>query len=249
MFGGGGGWSLNNVVQETTQGRSRVNNLYAPKDLTKSFLGWGDEQIEEIRSIGLGGLLEIDFIPTTNRDYCQWIYQRIDTVNSYLRVGKTEAVCMDEIAVSRILGTRFRGSRKMNRDDSRPSEQHLRQARRLLGMLDANDEVTVSDLLVVLNKGCSEPITDEERVRTKVGFVMLCCAVFFSARGSHGSVACEAYEAVVDHEHFNEINWGRYVLDEIMDCARSVQYAVRTNKARFSISGCMLFLQVSTLTG
>jgi hypothetical protein len=116
-------------------------------------------------------------------------------------------------------------------------------------MLDANDEVTVSDLLVVLNKGCSEPITDEERVRTKVGFVMLCCAVFFSARGSRGSVPCEAYEAVVDHEHLNEINWGSYVLDEIMDCARSVQYAVRTNNAWFSISGCMLFLQVSTLTG
>jgi hypothetical protein len=75
---------------------------------------------------------------------------------------------------------------------------------------------------------------------------MLSCAVFFSARGSRVSVPCEAYEAVMDHEHLGDINWGRYVLDEIMDCARAVQYAVRTNKSRFSISGCMLYLQVGT---
>jgi hypothetical protein len=49
---------------------------------------------------------------------------------------------------------------------------------------------------------------------------------------------------VKDPGVLNRLNWGKYVVDEILIGAEAVQKAINQGRKRFNVYGCLLFLQV-----
>jgi hypothetical protein len=54
----------------------------------------------------------------------------------------------------------------------------------------------------------------------------------------------DGYDMVRDPALLNQINWGKYILDEIYSGAKQVQAAIEKGRNRFNVYGCLLFLQV-----
>jgi hypothetical protein len=65
-------------------------------------------------------------------------------------------------------------------------------------------------------------MTEQEKKKVKVGFVMLCCTVFFSPRNKRYVVPRDGYEMVKDPSVLHQINWGKYILNEMYSGAKLV---------------------------
>jgi hypothetical protein len=218
-----------------------------PKDIFKAISEWDDKKRSLIVEIGLAGILEIDNILFVNRDFSQWLLQRIDSAKGVLKLGRNETVYLSELHVSWILGIRYGGSIDLTRTDGHPSCDQIKECRRVLGIDGSSEEITVNELLSVLMQRFSSPMTEDEKIKVKVGFVMLCCTVFFSPRNKRYVVPKDGYDMVRDPALLNQINWGKYILDEIYSGAKQVQAAIDKGRNRFNVYGCLLFLQVQNI--
>jgi hypothetical protein len=197
-----------------------------------------------IVDIGLGGILEIDNILFVNRDFSQWLLQRVDCSKAVLKIGENGTVSLTQLQVSSILGIRYGGSVEIKRGEGSPTMDEIRNCRTFLGIEGSSEEITVTELVAVLMDKCSSPITDSDRIRLQVGFVMLCCIVFFSRRNKRYVIPKDGYEMVKDPGVLNRLNWGKYVVDEILIGDEAVQKAINQGRKRFNVYGCLLFLQV-----
>ena len=143
-------------------------------------------------------------------------------------------MAINEIQVSRVLGTRYGGSVTISREDGSPSLQLVQYTRSLLCIekdgLENTKEVTVAELIEVLRRQCSIPMLTAEEMMTKVAIVMLCTAVFFCPRESRTSIPLDAYKMVNDPYVLHKLNWGEYIVAEIFDGAKKVHHSVRTGK-------------------
>jgi hypothetical protein len=146
--------------------------------------------------------------------------------------------------VSCILGIRYGGAVDLTRSDGHPSQEQIQKCRFYLGIGGSSEEITVIELASVLMQKCSSPMSASEKIRLKVAYVMLCCTVFFSPRNKRYLVPKDGYEMVIDPSLLNQINWGKYVIDEIINGAKLVQKAIELGRKTFHVYGCLLFLQV-----
>jgi hypothetical protein len=155
-----------------------VNSCFAPKDLFKATSEWNEEQRSVVVELGLSGLLELDNILFVNRDFSQWLLQRVDTQKGVLKIGRNEFIYLSQLQVSSILGIRYGGAIDITRSDGHPTSKQIQKCRFYLGIGGSSEEITVTELVSVLMKKYSSTLTEADKTRLKVGYVMLCCTVF-----------------------------------------------------------------------
>jgi hypothetical protein len=137
-------WVEDDVLLLCKDGRSTVNSFFAPKDIFKAVSSWDEETRSLIVEIGLGGILDIDNIMFVNRDFSQWLLQRVDSNKGVLKIGINETVNLSEIHVSWILGIRYGGSIELTRCDGHPDVDQIEHCRSVLGIDGSTNEITVN---------------------------------------------------------------------------------------------------------
>jgi hypothetical protein len=81
-------------------------------------------------------------------------------------------------------------------------------------------------------------------MQTKVAFTMLVCSVYFSPRSSKKNITGDAYEMVMELDEIGELNFEKFVYEELMEGAKKVQLCGTESQKKFWIYGCLLWLQV-----
>jgi hypothetical protein len=87
-------------------------------------------------------------------------------------------------------------------------------------------------------------MTEEQILQTKVAFTMLVCSVYFSPRSSKKNITGDAYEMVMEPDQIADLNFEKFVYEELMEGAKKVQLCGTESRKKFWIYGCLLWLQV-----
>jgi hypothetical protein len=164
-----------------------------------------------------------------------------------LRLGHGEAASITEESVCFTLGIRLGGKTQIRRLRSRPRRSQLKAARRNIGARDSLEIITVRELIDILQRPLvNDVISRKEIINIQCSFVMLCCAVFFSPRQERSHVPKEAYEAVRLRDRLCDLDFGQYIVSELLEGAKRLQLDAEGRKGKTWVYGCLIYLQVDT---
>uniref|UniRef100_A0A8I6YS37 Uncharacterized protein n=1 Tax=Hordeum vulgare subsp. vulgare TaxID=112509 RepID=A0A8I6YS37_HORVV len=220
-----------------------VDSCFAPKDVYEVSGYLTDEQKALIVYIGLGGMLDVDNITHVDREFSWHLLLNVDLERATLKIDETVVYAFNEVDIHNILGIALGGDIEIECKNASPTVDQLASIRSALGLAEAFLYVTTSDLKLALKRPCQTPLSDEYRVRTIIGFAMLCMATCFSPREKRSMVPAEAYEICMDHSNLHRVNWGKYIFTELIRVAARCQQLLLEGKAPH-VYGCPLVLQV-----
>lgn len=221
-----------------------VESCFAPKDVYEVVAHFTDEQRAAIVEIGLGGMLEVDNITHVDREFCWHLFQNLDLERGALKIDDNVYVTFNEVDIHNILGTALGGEIEIENDYASPTVDQICKIRSILGLSESCLYVSVADLKWALKNACETPFSDADKIRTQVGFAMLCIATCFSPREKRTTVPAEAYEICMDPSSLHRVNWGKYVHSELFRAAARSQELARQGKNPH-LYGCPIVLQVS----
>ncbi|KAE8767616.1 hypothetical protein D1007_60990 [Hordeum vulgare] len=220
-----------------------VDSCFAPKDVYEVSGYLTDEQKALIVYIGLGGMLDVDNITHVDREFSWHLLLNVDLERATLKIDETVVYAFNEVDIHNILGIALGGDIEIECKNASPTVDQLASIRSALGLAEAFLYVTTSDLKLALKRPCQTPLSDQYRVRTIIGFAMLCMATCFSPREKRSMVPAEAYEICMDHSNLHRVNWGKYIFTELIRVAARCQQLLLEGKAPH-VYGCPLVLQV-----
>jgi hypothetical protein len=193
------------------------------KALEQATLGWSHQRKQVVIDIGLPGTLQLGKVKKSSRHFTEWLLKRVDTEKSELRIGVKETVAIVENEFGPMLRIRSGGTKIVKRGAERPTTDQIKLVRELLGMPKYKFGITVSELIGKLQESVDDPMIETQIMQTKVAYTMLVCAVFFSPRSSKKNIHGDAYEMVMEPDLISELNFHKYVYDELLLGAKKVQ--------------------------
>ncbi|KAF7017496.1 unnamed protein product [Triticum aestivum] len=222
--------------------RSAVDSSFAPKDVYEVAALFSDAQRDAVGEIGLVGMLEVANITHVDREYCWSLFLDVDLKRGALKIDDDVYVTFNEVDIHNILGIALGGDILIEKRNVPPSPAQVTQIREYLGLCPSSFYVTIGDIRWALKKPCQNPFSEADKIRTQVGFAMLCMASCFSPRENRQTVPTEAYAICMDPANLHRVNWGRYVHSELIGGAEKVHEIHREGK-RPQLYGCPLVLQ------
>jgi hypothetical protein len=189
-------------------------------------------------------MLETGKVKKTSREWTEWLLKRVDTERSELRIGVKETVAISESEFGPMLGIRSGGRKIIVRGPERPNEHQISVVRGYLGLPDHKLGISLGGLVGKLQEPVDDPMTEVQIMQTKVAYTMLVCAVYLSPRTSKKNIPGDAYEMVMDPDQIEELNFEKFVYEDLMEGARKVQLCGTESRKKFWIYGCLLWLQV-----
>lgn len=178
-----GGWQDEDIL---IGDKTTIYSSYAQKDLVDVLSTLTEEQKNILRSIGLGGLLEMNRMGKNDKIHYQWLLQRFDTTDCTLKIGMNNKVQFGENEICSLLAIRRGGVKEVQKNSGKPTQK-------LLGLDFGRKVITTAELLVALKRPVHSPMTDDEYKKTSVALVMLACTFFLSPTQRRHSVPRDAY--------------------------------------------------------
>nr|CAB3477214.1 unnamed protein product [Digitaria exilis] len=225
-----------------------------------------DEQEEVVRSMGFEGVLHLSRYSKLDRHFSAWLCNQLVVATApasasaparvpiSLADGAGADVPVTARDVSEVLGVP-NGERPV--EVARNPADKGRDAaavRRALG-LDPGEAPTLQAAEAIVARRNKDaplaqgPMTQAERDAFVVAFLLLVVEHFF-APGSvnrRGRVNEEVFHALANPSEVHLYDWAEYALEEFRRCAGRVREQVTSKSSKIALSGCLLFLQFSTV--
>ncbi|XP_044460135.1 uncharacterized protein [Triticum aestivum] len=161
---------------------------------------------------------------------------------SALKIEEGVYVTFNVIDIHNILGTPIGGEIDIENTYAAPTSDQIKKIRGMLDLEDLPLYLTPADLRWALKKPCQNPFSEEDRVRTQIGFSMLCISTCFSPRDKRTTIPGEAYEICMDPSNLHKVNWGKYIDSELLRTATRCKKLLRERRTPH-VYGCVLVLQ------
>jgi hypothetical protein len=201
-----------------------------------------EKKRELVKSIGFGGLLELNQINKVSRRFTIWLLSRLDPENRTIEVDGEIQVEMVDFDVHRILGIPCgpHPVAPMKTDDAKAKKMFLMQ------LIGANANETNSLLAAgrVVAMEYGENMDQKQCDNFKVAFVIFVIGHLLAPISKNNVVNSSFWGALIVPDNISRYNWCEYVLDHLVEAAVKVQTDIRSKKKISNITGCSILLQV-----
>ncbi|XP_037470475.1 uncharacterized protein LOC119343816 [Triticum dicoccoides] len=179
-----------------------------------------------IRNLGIAGVEWINKMVHTDLNHSAWLMLNVMPDDRALRIGVDDCDIVDitEAAAANITGNRMGGSKTIPVSEGAPSQSEIKAVRSILKLYGVTEEITISELVALLlgeSKKWVE-LNYEGAARTERAFAMLYLSIALGPVERKCCVNRNSYMMVILHPDLNDVNWGKYAVDEIISGARKL---------------------------
>uniref|UniRef100_M8CCC4 Uncharacterized protein n=1 Tax=Aegilops tauschii TaxID=37682 RepID=M8CCC4_AEGTA len=180
----------------------------------------------KLRKLGIEGVEWINKMVHTDLNHSAWLMLNVMPDERALRIGVDDCdiVHIREAATANITRNRMGGSINIPVCEGAPSHSEIKVVRSILKLYDVTEEITVSELVALLlgesKKGLE--LDEEGASRTERSFAMLYLSIALGPVEKKCCVNRSSYMMVILYPDLKDVNWGKYVVDEIISGARKL---------------------------
>ncbi|CAL4905327.1 unnamed protein product [Urochloa decumbens] len=192
-----------------------------------------------VRSIGFGTLLDMPQINRVNRKFSLWLLTKTSWENSCIQAGDEVKINICAADIERIIGLPATGKDvvSLTKDEKMDFiEKYLYFLGDEHSILGRADSFVRADLPEELNK--------QTRDQFKIAFVIFIMGRFLAPTVDFYVGNWDFWSALVQPDDIGNFNWSGYVLGQLLDAARVIEWAPIYNNNISAITGCPLLLQI-----
>ncbi|CAN6198284.1 unnamed protein product [Urochloa humidicola] len=202
-----------------------------------------EEKKEIVRSIGLGGLLEMRPKMHHSRHLIFWLVKHLDVQQMRLCIPGRPKIALTDQSVERILGIRSAGIPLT--DGGRVLNKEVRtQLSKAFRTEDTTVLPTVEDAKKVLVRRYKNRMTDAQRGTFAMAMAAYCCAHMLGPEDRSAKVPNGVWHFISDPGLLRHCNWAAYVLSVIKRNALQIQSNLFLHPKSIRLGGCWLYLEI-----
>jgi hypothetical protein len=205
---------------------------------------FNEKKRELVRSIGLGGLLELHEMSKVNRVFSHWLVSSTNWENGIITAGEHIKIKIVSEDIEKIIGIPARGrdvlaSAIKEEDKVAFLEKHFS----FLG----SENSMVETAETIIQKDLPPDMSKKDADHFKIAFVVFIMGRFLAPTTifCHGNY--NFWHAILNTDEIKDYNWSEYVLSCLLDSARVVYFGNFLKKPVVTLTGCPILLQVIIL--
>lgn len=199
----------------------------------------------QVKKTGLASLLTTRASGGGDNKMYWELLMRIDPVKRTLRFPDGEVRPMDEVAVELITGIKSGSVPIPVGIEPTSIKRDRKKVQDLLGLRGVGrGKIKVAQVLSVLRSIDPRSQDKKDLDAANVGYTLLVCATMLAPQATSRLVPDEVLHCVTDPDKISSFNWGKYILDNIMQHARKVQQHYKDKIGVCPMGGFQLFVQV-----
>jgi hypothetical protein len=223
-------------------GCNSIGSRCSPKAVYSVVSKFSEYKKQVVRDIGFGGILDLPCITKVNLRLSSWLLSKLDTNESALVLPGSKRIWFHERDIGIVFGIPD-GDMDVGSVDISPEQINL--IRQSCG-LDTRDARSVKGLEIVLEQHLDDRSSSLEVNRFKVAFVIFVMSHLLAPSAKHDQCNLDFFGAIKNTEKIDKFNWCRYVYTYVLDAARKVQDEIFRKGHVTCLTGCHLFLQVTS---
>lgn len=233
---------LSSFPSMTEQELKSVSFLSSSNQICHVISGFDIRKRNIVESMGFGGLLSVPCISQENKSFSLWLMNRLKWFNGSLTVGDRMSLTIRPEHIGKITGLSCSG--KDISDNSLESvNEKLSFIKTKLAFL-ATDTGIVEAAEYFVQLELPTPLCKEHVDNFKVAFVLFVMGRFLAPSTDHPDGNTNFWGALQNPDEIPSYNWSSYLLGNIMDAARLLNWVIPSKKPLTTVTGCTLVIQV-----
>jgi hypothetical protein len=195
-----------------------------------------------IESIGFGGLLSVPLVCNENKAFSLWLMNNLKWYWSLLSVGDNISFTITAEHIGKITGLSFSGtdisdnSLETNHEKLSFIKSKLSFLGDQCGILEAAESFVQQDFPL--------GFTTQDSDKFKIAFVIFVMGRFLAPSIDHADGNTNFWGALQNPDEISSFNWSSYVLSNLLEAARLVEWVIPCKRTLSTVAGCPLILQV-----
>lgn len=219
-----------------------VTFLSSPHKVYQVISGFDERKRSIVESIGFGGLLSLPDITYENKSFYFWLLNRVKWYHGHLTVGNGHSLSMTPEHIGNISGLNFYGI-DISDDSLETVNEKLAFIKSKLAFLDyGNGTVEAAETFV--QQELPRVLSNEHSDNFKIAFVIFVMGRFLAPSPDHPDGHTNFWGALQNPDEIPLYNWSAYVLSNLLDAARLVNWVIPCQRSLNTVAGCSLILQV-----
>lgn len=204
---------------------------------------FSDYKKQLVRDMGFTGMLNLPCINKLNLRLSSWLLTKLDIDESSLVFSDTRRIFAHEKDVGIVFDIPC-GYLDVSSADI--SQEQIDIIRSSCALHSRDKMLSLKDLDVVLEKHLDDKSSRQETDRFKVAFVMFVMGHLLAPSAKHDYCSTAFWGALKDPDQIDKYNWCHYVFASVLGVATKAREEVLHRGRVLTLTGCHLFLQVST---
>lgn len=232
----------NNYVLQNEEIYQSVSCLSCPLAVFQAVSSFDSRKRTIVESIGFGGILTMPSFTNDNSHFSVWLLRRMKWYKGSITIGDNFSITLSAEHIGKISGLPYSGSDISDSSLETVSEKLSFRKSKLaflgsgIGIVEAAEKYVQAELPTLLSKQHSDQF--------KTAFVIFVMGRFLAPSTDNPDGNTNFWGALHNPDEIGSYNWGAYVLSNILDAARLLNWVIPYKKPLYSVAGCPLILQV-----
>jgi hypothetical protein len=215
---------------------SRIFNIVSSFDDYKKFL---------VEDIGFSGILALPKITRFNLKFSKWIMSKVDAASMSIILDDVRQIRFWDADVHKVFGIPC-GHRDIHATDAQATEHTVQFMRSAMGMPEKGGHL-LKFAENIITRPLSENLSSNlEKECFQMAFIIFVMGHLLAPSTKHDYTSVDYWGAMVSTNRITDFNWCKYVIKDLIAACEQVKADILSGRPVTHLSGCHVFLQVTT---